>query len=140
MKRRVGIATPALVLAILTFWCGVARAQTTGSISGTMRDATGSVIPDLAIIARNVDTGVQQNATSNQDGLYAFTTLRVGRYQVDTFRPRFKPYKRSGLTIDVGTKLLIDIALEVGEQSDQITVSDTGIHVEAESTQMGDVV
>ena len=130
-----------LIGAALIFFCGIAAsAQTTGSISGTVRDATGSVIPDLAIIARNVDTSVQQNATSNGDGFYAFTTLPVGRYEVETFRAGFKPYKRAGLTIDVGTKLLIDIALEVGEQSDAITVSDTGIHVEAESTQMGDVV
>src|SRR5437762_12392864 len=113
MKHRV---LRALIVAILTFWCGTfwcpsARAQTTGSISGTVRDATGSVIPDLAIIARNVDTSVQQNATSNGDGFYAFTTLPVGRYEVETFRAGFKPYKRAGLTIDVGTKLLIDIAL-----------------------------
>jgi Carboxypeptidase regulatory-like domain len=140
MKRSFRIGASALIAALLSFWCASARAQTTGSISGTVKDATGSVIPDLAVIARNVDTGVQQNATSNADGFYAFTTLPVGRYEIETFRPGFKPYKRSGLTIDVGTKLEIDITLELGEQSEQITVSDTGIHVEAESTQMGDVV
>jgi Carboxypeptidase regulatory-like domain len=145
MKRKAGIVTQVLILAGIVFSygavsCSSLNAQTTGSISGTVRDASGSVIADLAVIARNVDTGSQQNATSNQDGFYAFTTLQVGRYDMETFRAGFKPYKRSGLTIDVGTKLLIDITLELGEQSDQITVSDTGIHVEAESTQMGDVV
>jgi len=140
MKRRFGSATRLLTAAAIIFCCAAASAQTTGSISGTVKDATGSVIPDLAMIARNVDTGVQQNATSNGDGFYAFTTLPVGRYEIETFRPGFKPYKRAGLTIDVGTKLQIDIALELGEQSEQITVSDTSIHVEAESTQMGDVV
>lgn len=129
-----------LIGAAFVFFCAAAAAQTTGSISGTVRDATGSVIPDLAIIVRNVDTGVQQNAVSNGDGFYAFTTLPVGRYEIETFRAGFKPYKRSGLTIDVGTRLQIDITLELGEQSEQVTVSDTGIHVEAESTQMGDVV
>jgi Carboxypeptidase regulatory-like domain len=129
-----------LIGAAFVFFCGAASAQTTGSISGTVRDATGSVIPDLAIIAHNVDTGAQQSAVSNGDGFYAFTTLSVGRYDIETFRAGFKPYKRSGLTIDVGTKLQIDITLELGEQSEQVTVSDTGIHVEAESTQMGDVV
>jgi len=140
MKRKLGIGTQLLVISILLFGCVSATAQTTGSISGTVKDATGSVIPDLAVIARNIDTGVQQNATSNEDGFYAFTTLPVGRYELETFRAGFKPYKRAGLTIDVGTKLQIDITLELGAQSEQITVSDTGIHVEAESTQMGDVV
>ena len=140
MKVCSRIGAQLVIAAALAFCCAGARAQTTGSISGTVRDTTGSAIPDLAIIARNVDTGVQQNATSNGDGFYAFTTLPVGRYELETFRAGFKPYKRSGLTIDVGTKLQIDITLELGEQSEQITVSDTGIHVEAESTQMGDVV
>jgi carboxypeptidase family protein len=140
LRRKLGIGTQLLVIPILLFGYASASAQTTGSVSGTVRDASGSVIPDLAVIARNVDTGVQQNATSNEDGFYAFTTLPVGRYELETFRAGFKPYKRAGLTIDVGTKLQVDIALELGAQSDQITVSDTGIHVEAESTQMGDVV
>ena len=140
MRRGFAIGGRFLILSFLFFVCGSARAQTTGSISGTVKDATGSVIPDIAVIARNVDTGVQQNATSNADGFYAFTTLPVGRYEIETFRPGFKPYKHAALTIDVGTKLELDISLELGEQSDQITVSDTGIHVEAESTQMGDVV
>jgi hypothetical protein len=142
MRRSLGIGAKFLVLPLIFLFLvsGLAKAQTTGSISGTVKDATGSVVPDLAVIARNVDTGVQQNATSNVDGFYAFTTLPVGRYEIETFRPGFKPYKHAALTIDVGTKLELDITLEVGEQSDQITVFDTGIHVDAESTQMGDVV
>jgi len=141
MTRSFIIALQILTVAMLFLVCPAkGNAQTTGSISGTVKDSSGSVIPDLAIIAHNVDTGAQQNATSNADGFYAFTTLPVGRYQIETFRAGFKPYKRSGLTIDVGTRLQIDITLELGEQSEAITVSDTGIHVEAESTQMGDVV
>jgi len=140
MKRSFGIATQLLIVAVLVLWCAGAKAQTTGGISGTVKDSTGSVIPDIAVIARNIDTGVQQNVTSNADGFYAFTTLPVGHYEIETFRAGFKPYKHAGLTIDVGTKLQIDITMEIGEQSDQITVSDTGVHVEAESTQMGDVV
>lgn len=140
MKRRLGFTTQLLSLAVLAFWCAAARAQTTGSISGTVKDPSGSVIPDTAIICRSVDTGVQQNAVTNADGFYAFPTLPVGHYELNTFRPGFKPYKRTGLTIDVGTKLLIDVTLELGQQSEQVTVSDTAVHVETESTQMGDVV
>jgi hypothetical protein len=140
MRRSFEIGRQLLIISLLFLICAPAKAQTTGSISGTVKDSTGSVIPDIAVIARNVDTGLQQNATSNADGFYAFTTLPVGRYEIETFRPGFKPYKHAGVAVDVGTKLQLDIALEVGEQSDQITVSDTGVHVEAESTQMGDVV
>ena len=140
MRRNFGIAAKVLIVAILAFCCIPARAQTSGSISGTVRDPTGSVIPDIAIICRNVETGVQQNATTNAEGIYAFPILPVGHYELETFRPGFKPYKRTGLTIDVNTKLQVDITLEVGAQSEQITVSESAVQVETESTQNGDVV
>ena len=140
MKRGFGIAAKVLIVAVLAF-CGIpAGAQTTGSISGTALDPAGSVIPDIAVICRNVETGVQQNATTNADGIYAFPTLPVGHYELETFRPGFKPYKRTGLTIDVNTKLQIDITLQMGEQSEEVTVSASSVQVETESTQMGGVV
>lgn len=140
MRRSFGIVLKALFVALFAFSCIPAGAQTTGSISGTVRDPTGSVIPDIAIICRNVDTGAQQNATTDAEGTYAFPILPVGHYELETFRPGFKPYKRTGLTIDVNTKLQIDITLEIGQQSEQITVSESAVQVETESTQMGDVV
>jgi hypothetical protein len=128
------------IIAMFLFSCGFVWADTGGSISGTVKDPTGGVIPDTAIIARNVDTGAQQAVNTNTEGFYAFTALPVGHYEIETFRPGFTPYKRTGLVIDVGTVLQADISMEMGEQSQEITVSDTGVHVEAESTQMGDVV
>src|SRR5437879_3252381 len=140
MRRSFGIGAHCLIVAVLIFSYASARAQTTGSITGSAKDRSGSVIPDIAIICRNVDTAAQQNATTNVDGLYAFTALPVGHYEIETFRPGFKPYKRTGLTIDVGTKLQIDITLEMGEQSQQVTVSDTAVHVETADTQVGGVI
>jgi len=140
MKGSFRSVTQNLVFAFFVFFCVAARAQTTGSISGTVKDSTGSVIPDTTIICRNVDTAAQVQAVTNVEGFYALTTLPVGHYDIETYRPGFKPYKRTGLTIDVGTKLQMDINLEIGAQSEQVTVSDTAVHVEAESTQMGDVV
>ena len=55
------------------------------------------MIPDIAIICRNVETGVQQNATTNAEGFYAFPSLPVGQYEIETLRPGFRPYKRTGL-------------------------------------------
>jgi len=129
-----------VIVALLLFSCGSVWADIGGSISGTVKDPTGGVIPDTAIIVRNVDTGVQQTVNTNTEGFYAFTALPVGHYEIETFRPGFKPYKRTGLVIDVGTALQMDITEEMGEQSEQVTVTDTGIHVETESTQMGDVI
>ncbi len=131
----------AIVALLLLFSCGSLWAQTGGSISGTVQDPTGGAVPDTAVIARNVDTQVGQTVNTNAEGFYAFPVLPVGHYELETFRPGFKPYKRTGLTVDVNTKLQVDIEMQVGEQSEQVTVSDTAdVQVETESTQMGELV
>ena len=141
MKRCVGVALQILIVTFAFFTAVPTKSQTTtGSISGTVKDPAGSVIPDIAIIAKNVATGDQQNAATNGQGLYAFPSLPVGTYELDTFRPGFKPYRRTGLVIDINTALQIDITLEVGEQSEQVTVSSTAVQVETENTQMGGVI
>ncbi len=128
-----------LVAALFLFGGQACRAQTTGSISGTVKDSTGAVIPDIAITLRNAETSVTQSAVTNGEGFYAFTAVPVGHYEIETFRPGFKPYKHPGLTIDIGTKLQLDIVLELGGQSEEVTVSDTAIHVETASTEVGQV-
>jgi Carboxypeptidase regulatory-like domain len=134
-----------LILAMAFFWVSVlsnssANAQIAGgSISGTVKDSSGGVVPQASVTGRNAATGVQQATQTNSDGFYAFPTLGVGTYEIEVTAPGFKPYKRTGLVIDVGALLQVDVPLEVGEQSQQVTVSDTGLHVETESSQMGEV-
>jgi Carboxypeptidase regulatory-like domain len=140
MKRRAEAGLQILMGTLILLSGAAAQAQTGGSISGTVRDSSGSVIPDIAIIARNTATGVRQNAVSNVEGFYAFTAVPVGHYDLETFRPGFKPYRRTDLVIDINTALQIDITLEVGEQSEQVTVSDTAVRVETASTQVGEVL
>ena len=105
-----------------------------------MKDSTGAVIPNTAVVIRNTDTGVARTSNTNDDGLYAFTAIPVGHYEIEVSHSGFKPYKRTGLAIDVDTVLKVDIPLEVGGQSDQVTVLDTAIHIDIESADMGEVV
>jgi len=141
MKRCAGVAVRMLIVTLALFTALPVRSQTTtGSISGTVKDPEGAVIPDIAVIAKDTATGVQQNAVTNTQGLYAFPTVPVGTYELDTFRPGFKPYRRTGLVIDINTALQIDITLEVGAQSEQVTVNENAVQVDTESSQMGDVI
>src|ERR1700722_19529255 len=61
-KRGVRLSARLVATVVLLFVSVAARAQTVGSISGTVKDTSGSVIPDIAVIARNADTNVQLNA------------------------------------------------------------------------------
>src|SRR6202051_5099513 len=137
MARRLRLL---LMLAVFPCLAIAVRADTVGSISGTVTDQTGAVIPDTTVTALNLDTTVQQTTKTNTNGLYNFTALPVGRYEIEILRDGFKPYKRTGLVIDVNSQLRADIVLSMGGQSEEVVVSDTAVHVETESSQMGQVV
>jgi hypothetical protein len=129
-----------LLLVLLPCVAIVVRADTVGSISGTVTDQTGGVIPDTTVTALNLDTTVSQTTKTNANGFYNFTALPVGRYEIEILREGFNPYKRTGLVVDVNSQLRADISLSMGEQKEEVVVSDTAVHVETESSQMGQVV
>jgi hypothetical protein len=129
-----------LMLSLISCLAIAVRADTVGSISGTVTDQTGGVIPDTTVTALNLDTTVVQTTKTNGNGFYNFTALPVGRYEIEILREGFNPYKRTGLVIDVNSQLRADVGLSMGEQKEEVVVSDTAAHVETESSQMGEVV
>ena len=142
VKNRAKVRSVVLLLSFMLspYSAFVVSADTGGSISGTVTDQTGAVVPDTTVTALNLDTTVQQTTKSNVNGFYTFANLPVGRYEIEIVREGFKPYKRTGLVIDVNAALREDISLTMGEQSEEVVVSDTAVHVETESSQMGEVI
>ncbi|MGB8653058.1 MAG: carboxypeptidase-like regulatory domain-containing protein, partial [Candidatus Acidiferrales bacterium] len=118
----------------------VARAGAGGSISGTVRDASGAAIPKAAVTATNTDTGIQQTSASDDKGFYSLASLPVGHYDLEVTSTSFKPYRHTGIAVDANSALSIDAVLEVGGRSDIVTVSENQLHVETTSTQMGEVI
>src|SRR5277367_6599688 len=116
-------------------WAGIG-----GSVSGTVRDASGAVVGQAEVMAINLDSGVRQNTKSDGRGVYSFPVLSVGRYDVEVSGPGFKPYRRTGVMVDANSVLVIDAVLQVGQRSDAVTVSDSTVHVETYSSQMGEVI
>ncbi len=145
-KGRFHLSTTVVLLSlVLTFPFlsgSFVRAQTgVGSISGTIQDASGAVLPGSHVTLRNSDTQIQRTAQTDASGFYVFPSVPVGRYELETTVSGFKPYRRTGLIIDVNTKLEEDVKLEVGNgQGETVTVSDTAIQVEIADTQIGEVV
>ena len=134
-----GSVTVAL-LALFSFLAPVIRAGVGGSISGSVKDATGAAIPRAAVAATNTSTGVRQTTSSDDRGSYSFLSLPIGSYDIEVTSPGFKPYRRTGVVIDANSALIVDASLEVGENNETVTVSDAAVHVEAISSQMGQVV
>src|SRR5215510_13655822 len=93
-----------------------------GTITGTVSDATGAVIPGVAIEAKNVQTGATYQAGSSETGNYTLAQLPAGTYELAATLPGFKRFLRSGILVSVATTLRIDVALEVGAAGDSVTV------------------
>lgn len=117
-----------------------AFAATGGSISGTVTDRSGGVVPKAAVTATNTDTGVRQVVTTNGSGAYLFPGLPVGPYEVNIAFPGLRPYRRAGIMIDVNSSLLVDAVLEMGESTETVTVNESEVLTETVSSQLGEVI
>ncbi len=115
-------------------------ASDTASISGTVTDPSGAVVAGATVTATNIATGVATTQTTNAQGYYSFQALPLGTYSVGVGKTGFKAYQQTGLILDVNTALTVDVTLQVGESSEKVEVSASALHVDAESTQMGEVI
>jgi len=125
-----------LVLLIAT----TAVASVTGSISGTVSDPAGAVVPGVSVIAVNDETGVRHEVFSDQKGFYSFLALPVGTYAVTVHKVRFRESRETGIVIDANSAIRVDVRLEVGGVHEEMTISSSAVHVETTTTQMGEVI
>jgi hypothetical protein len=124
-----------LPLLAVSAWAGVG-----GSISGTVTDPSGAVVPKATVTAANTDTGVRQTVATDDKGFYSFPTLAIGHYDLEVETTGFRPYRRAGIVIDANSALTIDAGLALGERSEVLTVNENQLQVETTSTQMGEVI
>ncbi len=124
-----------LALCTVNSWAGIG-----GSVSGTVKDASSAVVPNATVNATNVETGVQHQGATNGQGFYSFASLPVGHYNVAIKKTGFTSYQRTGITVDADSALIVDAVLEIGPQSNAITVVENQLGVETTSTQMGEVI
>ena len=128
------------VLAVVLFTLAVASASITGSISGVVTDASGAVISDASVVAIDTLTGVKTSVKTDAKGFYNLPTLAVGTYDLEISHPGFKSYRKTGLVVDANSALRADASLAVGAISEHVEVRTDAVHVETQSTQMGEVI
>src|SRR5216684_7876864 len=93
-----------------------------GTISGTVVDSSGRVIPNAGISITNVATGISRAVTTNADGLYSAPNLLPGTYDLKFTAPGFKTEVRSGIGLTVGANLALDLTMQVGTMKETIEV------------------
>src|SRR5882672_12617398 len=94
-----------LLLATLTALLASALAMgqtTTATLSGVVKDASGAMVPDVKVTARNADTGATRDTKTDSEGRYSLTNLGPGQYDVRAERAGFKTAAQSGVILNVG--------------------------------------
>ena len=120
------------------FLLGACQAQTfEAQITGTVRDASGAVIPNARLNAKNIATGRDFSATSNGSGIYRFPSLPPAQYTLTTSLPGFKRFEQGPITLAVAQVLEISITLQPGDAAERVTVSAAPPPLETESATLG---
>ncbi|MDP2320315.1 MAG: carboxypeptidase regulatory-like domain-containing protein [Acidobacteriota bacterium] len=110
------------LLTVLVVPALTAGAQTSGTLSGRVEDATGAVVPGVTISVRHLERGVERETVTGSDGRFVLAALPVGAYDVRAELSGFKPVVRQGVALTVGEAVAIEFTLEVGGLAEAVSV------------------
>jgi Carboxypeptidase regulatory-like domain len=98
------------------------QAQVSAAISGRVTDPAGSVVSGAAVTANNLETQAVRTTVTNEAGRYSILSLPVGVYEVWISKQGFQEGIRSGIHLAVGQEASVDMALRLGQVSEQVKV------------------
>ena len=125
----------------LTFGSSPAFAQfDSASVVGTVRDASGSVLPGAKVTLTNVDTSISVVKTAGDDGNYEFAAVKPGTYVVTGEKAGFALALVDNVRVQVSARLRVDLQLAVGQVTEKVEVTATSPLVETDSSQRGQVI
>ncbi|MFN0101570.1 MAG: carboxypeptidase-like regulatory domain-containing protein, partial [Bryobacteraceae bacterium] len=104
-----------------------------GTITGTVRDASGAVVPGAKVLLTNTQTGVSFNAPSNASGEYTVPQLQVGTYTIRVEKDGFRPASVTGLVLNASATVRADATLEVGTSVQAVEVSASALALSTEN-------
>ncbi len=112
-----------------------------GTITGTITDPSGAVVPGAQVTLQAIDTGLTLRTVSNHVGIYVFSPLKIGRYTVIAEAPGFQKITETGLTLNVNQSLTVDMQLRAGNVTETVTVESGAAEVlQREDASTGQVV
>ena len=111
--------------------------QGTASIGGRITDEQGAMLPGVSLVVTNEATGVFREITSSAEGTYAASQLPPGPYKIVARLTGFRTSERSGLQLQVGTTMTINLALGVGGLEESVTVTGQSPLVDTTSARVG---
>ena len=139
MLKKLGLQVGLIAIGALLF---SAHAQTTtvGTISGTVRDEKGAVVPKAEVSVQGEGTGLSRTVTSDDNGFYLVPSVPAGHYTITTSPSGFKKTVASGVELHVGENKVVNLDLQVGQVSETVTVTSEAAPVETRSGEVSSLI
>jgi hypothetical protein len=119
----------------------VALAQSGSStLTGTLKDPAGAVIPGAKVHVINAETGVRQNTLTNETGIFRVGSLLPGTYRLEVDPDGFQKLVRNSVVLEVGQVVALDLTAQLPTSTETLTVIESGPMVESQSSSVGQVV
>jgi hypothetical protein len=126
-----------LLMFALGVLCSLHAQTITGTITGTVTDASGAVVPNAKIVATNTGTGVQTSAVTTAAGIYNIPFLAVGQYNISAEASGFRKTVVGPFPVEVNQIVRMDVSMQVGTLAETVEVSAVAPPLQTESTQTG---
>src|SRR5690242_21072376 len=143
MRRGVAMGRLSCVLCVFLGMAvspGLFGQSVDATLKGRVSDSSGAPVPGVKVEIKNIETNVAISTVTDSAGQYTGPFLKPGAYRVTVEAPGFKKFVRDNITLNVGQAAGIDIALEVGQQTETITVSAESAVLETQTADRGLVI
>lgn len=126
-----------LLLAIFTCLSIQVLAQTTGSISGEVRDEKQAIIPKASVTVRNVETNVTRTVQTTDDGRYRIENLPVGGYELAVEMSGFAKHLQSGITLALNQNAVVEVTMKAGGIQEVVNVVENASMLNTSTAEVG---
>ncbi len=131
----------AVALVVLASTSGRLWAQAqTATITGTATDSSGAALAGASIKVTNTETGVSQSTVTDAQGRFTVSALNVGTYEVQASQSGFQTIVHTGVTLTVGSTIVVNVSLPVGQVSQTVSVEANVSRVETQSSEVSNLV
>ncbi len=111
-----------------------------GAIIGLVRDSSGAVVAGAKVTVTDVDRGIALRLSTNSEGEYVASPLKIGRYIVTVEKAGFKKEVAGPMQVNIQDRLGVDLKLQPGTATETVTVTGEGSQLETETSELGQVV
>src|SRR5437868_15039966 len=139
MLKKLGVQIVVVLVGAL-FFTAYAQTTTVGTISGTVRDEKGAVVPKAEVSIQGEGTGTSRTVKSDDNGFYLAPSLPAGLYTVSTAPSGFKKTVASAVDLHVAENKVVNLDLQVGQVSETVTVSSDASPVETRSGEISSLI